>query len=155
MLNSDSESSPDFTLHFDEWDDRMLTATMITKRQAIIATQEVRNNYNAWLKYMADIPDWMINPELMFEHTPSHREERPMPKNYKVNYIDSKVMGIKVAYEPKGKLTTYKTTLKTIKVGDMVVVPTNTRWNMTVCKVMETDIQIDSNSTVQSIISVV
>lgn len=76
--------------------------------------------------------------------------------------INNKARAIVVAYEPepepgtawfepkkaktscgKPNRTTFKTLDAAIKKGDYVVIPTNTRHNMTVCKVMETDVDID------------
>lgn len=45
--------------------------------------------------------------------------------------------------------TMFKTFDPDIKVGDLVVVPTNTRHNMTVCKVVEADVDVDFDSPVK------
>lgn len=45
--------------------------------------------------------------------------------------------------------TTFKTLDPEVKVGDFVVVPTDTRHKMTVCKVVEADVDVDFDSTVQ------
>lgn len=52
---------------------------------------------------------------------------------------------VKVIYEPdtihtKQTRGMFKTFDKTLKVDDFVVVPTDTRWNLTVCKIVETDV---------------
>ena len=48
---------------------------------------------------------------------------------------------IRVRYEPRdgAKSQIFKTRDKTIETGDLVVVPTGTRYNMTVCMVTEVD----------------
>lgn len=51
----------------------------------------------------------------------------------------------KVAYHEKS-LTAYKTLDASLKVGDYVIVPTNSRHNMTVCKVEEIDVVVDLES---------
>lgn len=45
--------------------------------------------------------------------------------------------------------TMFKTFDKSIKVDDYVVVPTDTRHNLTVCKVVETDVDVDFDSSAQ------
>lgn len=45
--------------------------------------------------------------------------------------------------------TMFKTFDKSIKVDDYVVVPTDTRHNLTVCKVVEVDVDVDFDSSVQ------
>ena len=47
---------------------------------------------------------------------------------------------IRVRYEPRdgAKSQIFKTRDTSIEIGDLVVVPTNTRYNMTVCLVIET-----------------
>ena len=67
--------------------------------------------------------------------------------------ISDDVRAINVSYEPaqptshnpdvKPKMYTFKTVDKSIKVGDLVVVPTDTRHKMTVCRVEETDLEVD------------
>jgi len=61
--------------------------------------------------------------------------------------ISDAVRAIRVAYEDNGRNNTIKKTFdKTVKVGDYVIVDTNTRWNMTVCKVSEVDVEVDFDS---------
>lgn len=59
--------------------------------------------------------------------------------------INNAVRAVICTYEAEDKAprTMFKTLDKTIHVGDLVVVPTNTRHNMTVCKVVETDVDVD------------
>lgn len=76
--------------------------------------------------------------------------------------INDKARAVLCSYEPRydpsnpspvAKPSTndvvFKTMDQDIKVGDFVVVPTSTRHNMTVCRVVQTDLEIDYNSTVQ------
>lgn len=65
--------------------------------------------------------------------------------------INDFVRAVSVTYESEdnAKRTLCKTLDKTIKVGDYVVVPTETRHKMTVCKVVEVDSSVDFDSTVQ------
>lgn len=61
--------------------------------------------------------------------------------------VSDDVRAIRVSYEDAGKNQTIKKTLDhTITVGDFVVVETNTRWNMTVCKVTAVDVEVDFDS---------
>ena len=62
--------------------------------------------------------------------------------------INKHVRAITATYEaePKAKATMFKTLDATIKPGDFIVVPTDTRHGMTVCKVYETDVDIDFDS---------
>lgn len=50
--------------------------------------------------------------------------------------------------EDNAKRTVFKTLDETVQVGDFVVVPTDTRHKMTVCKIVETDVDLDFDSTV-------
>lgn len=68
--------------------------------------------------------------------------------------FNSNIRAIKVSYEteeqnPRRALYLYKTVDKSIQVGDYVVVPTETRHKMTVCKVEEVDVELDLNCTTQ------
>lgn len=49
--------------------------------------------------------------------------------------------------EDSAKRTLFKTLDETIKVGDFVIVPTDTRHKMTVVKIVETDVDVDFDST--------
>jgi len=63
------------------------------------------------------------------------------------------VRGVLVTYEPdvmsgntvarRADRVFYKTFDASIKPGDFVVVPTDSRWNLTVCKVEEVDVEAD------------
>jgi hypothetical protein len=56
---------------------------------------------------------------------------------------------VEVSYEqndPKTLNVQFKTMDTTLEVGDFVVVPTNTRWDMTVCRVEEIDVEPDLDS---------
>lgn len=57
--------------------------------------------------------------------------------------VDVRVVA--VSYEENGNTlnTPFKTMDTTLQVGDYVVVPTNTRWLMTVCRVEEIDVEPD------------
>lgn len=69
--------------------------------------------------------------------------------------INSKVRAVMATYEaddPGGRAPAPRTMFKTlddrIQIGDFVIVPTNTRHNMTVCKVVEVDVDVDFESSV-------
>jgi len=59
--------------------------------------------------------------------------------------INSKVRAVMCTYEAEDKAprATFKTFDDTIRKGDFVIVPTTTRHNMTVCKVVETDVDVE------------
>ena|ERR1035437_9731415 len=68
--------------------------------------------------------------------------------------INDNARAIMVTYEVdadnrKAPRTMFKTFDKSIKVDDYVVVPTDTRHNLTVCKVVAVDVDIDFDSPVQ------
>lgn len=68
--------------------------------------------------------------------------------------INEHVRAVSCIYEderenPGQKSWTYKTLDASIKVGDLVVVPSGTRHKMTVAKVVEVDADIDFNSDIQ------
>ena len=65
--------------------------------------------------------------------------------------INAEVRAILGTYEvddenKKAPRTLFKTLDKTVRVGDFVIVPTETRHKMTVCKVVETDVDVDFDS---------
>jgi hypothetical protein len=65
--------------------------------------------------------------------------------------INPKVRAIAATYEADDKVaprTIFKTFDQTLTVNDYIIVPTNTRHNMTVCKVVEVDIDADLESSV-------
>jgi hypothetical protein len=64
--------------------------------------------------------------------------------------INESTRAILATYEEgeKATKTMFKTFDQTIDVGDLIVVPTGTRHNATVCKVVEVDVDVDFNSNV-------
>lgn len=64
--------------------------------------------------------------------------------------INKHVRAIKATYEAPDNAprTIFKTLDPDISVGDFVIVPTDTRHNMTVCKVVECDVDVDFDSNV-------
>lgn len=72
-----------------------------------------------------------------------------------VMLINPNIKAIRCSYEPSSrpdqKPTSYifKTLEKDIKVGDYVIVPTDTRWQQTVNRVEEIDVEVDFDSTIQ------
>lgn len=73
--------------------------------------------------------------------------------------ISEDVRAVMVTYEEgeDAPRTMYKTFDKSIKVGDYVTVPTNTRHKMTVCKVADVDIEpdVENETNVEWIIGMV
>lgn len=71
--------------------------------------------------------------------------------------INKAVRAVKVSYDqdkaqagnPAGNLQLFKTFDATLSKGDFVIVPTDTRWNMTVCRVEEVDVEVDLESSAQ------
>jgi len=66
--------------------------------------------------------------------------------------INKNIRAISCSYEPeesKGKNYTFKSLDPTIKVGDLVVVQTDTRHKFTVVKVEAVDVDIDLDSSIQ------
>lgn len=57
--------------------------------------------------------------------------------------ISDVARAILVSYEDSSKPSIKKTIDPNVSVGDYVVVETDTRWNMTVCKVKEVDVEVD------------
>ena len=66
-----------------------------------------------------------------------------------VMLINPAIRAVKTLYEPDvpGRAPqagyTFKTLDQTIKVGDLVIVPTDTRFNFTVNKVIDVDVEVD------------
>lgn len=71
--------------------------------------------------------------------------------------INKAVTAVKVSYDqdksqpgkPAGNLQVFKTFDTTLSAGDFVIVPTDTRWNMTVCRVEEVGVEVDLESSAQ------
>lgn len=68
--------------------------------------------------------------------------------------INDNARAVMVTYEQdaigrNASRTMFKTFDKSIKVDDYVIVPTDTRHNLTVCKVVEVDIDVDFDSVTQ------
>lgn len=65
--------------------------------------------------------------------------------------INKHVRAVKATYEANdgAQQTLFKTLDESINVGDFVIVPTDTRHKMTVCKVVEADCDIDMDSPVK------
>lgn len=57
--------------------------------------------------------------------------------------INKDLRAVMATYEPGQKSTMFKTLDKSIKAGDMVTVPTNTRHNLTTAKITEVDVSVD------------
>ena len=69
-----------------------------------------------------------------------------MNKSTIVFVINDDVRAVKANYEDGVSATIFKTFDPDIQVDDYVVVETDTRWKMTVCKVTEVDVDIDLDS---------
>lgn len=71
--------------------------------------------------------------------------------------INKSVRAVKVSYDqdkaqpgsPTGNLQVFKTFDRSLMKGDFVIVPTDTRWSMTVCRVEEVDVEVDLESSAQ------
>lgn len=73
-----------------------------------------------------------------------------------VMLINENIIAVNVTYEPdvndhnkNAKRTTYKTLDKSLKVGDLVVVPTNTRHGFTIAMIDEVEVEVDFESNIQ------
>jgi hypothetical protein len=62
--------------------------------------------------------------------------------------INKNVRAVVATYEApeNSPRTIFKTLDQTIKVGDFIIVPTDTRHRMTVCKVVDADVDVDFDS---------
>lgn len=72
--------------------------------------------------------------------------------------INKSARAVKVSYEPDparpgeampSKTYIFKTLDPTVAVRDLVIIPTDTRWQMTVARVEEVDIEVDFDSSIQ------
>ena len=77
-----------------------------------------------------------------------------MNKSLAVFLVSDDVTAVGVSYELKSDgepvgVYSYKTFDKTLKKGDFVIVPTDTRHKMTVVRIEEIDVEIDMDSTVK------
>jgi len=71
--------------------------------------------------------------------------------------INKSVRAVKVSYDqdktqpnsPAGNLQVFKTFDTTLFKGEFVIVPTDTRWGMTVCRIEQVDVEVDLESTTQ------
>lgn len=62
--------------------------------------------------------------------------------------INKNIRAVHATYEAddNAKREVFKTLDQTIAVGDFVIVPTDTRHKMTVCKIVDTDVDVDFDS---------
>ena len=69
--------------------------------------------------------------------------------------INPNVRAVLASYEadPGAKREIFKTFDATISVGDLAVVPTNTRHKMTVVKIVETDVDFETDQAVEWVVS--
>lgn len=63
-----------------------------------------------------------------------------------VMLINPSIRAVKGQYEENGNTEIFKTLDQDLKVNDMAVVETTTRWNMTVFKIVEVDVDVDFDS---------
>lgn len=63
-----------------------------------------------------------------------------------VMLINKTIRAVKGQYEENGKPETFKTIDQDLRVGDMAVVESGTRWNMTTVKISEVDVDVDFDS---------
>ncbi len=83
--------------------------------------------------------------DILNKPEPERLEEPKMNYSTAILVMNPDARCVKVIYEPdtdhtKQTREMFKTFDKTLKVGDFVVVPTSTRFNLTVCKIVEVDI---------------
>ena len=69
-----------------------------------------------------------------------------MNKSTIVFLINDSVRAIKATYEPGAAPEIFKTLDQGIEKDDLIVVQSSTRHEMTICKVVETDVEIDLDS---------
>lgn len=79
--------------------------------------------------------------------TPEHTETTSMNYSTSVMLINPAILAVKGKYEDTSKDTVFKTLDSTLKVGDMVVVESGTRWNYTTVKITEINASPDFDST--------
>ena len=122
-----------------------------------------------WNKGEMTAKKWLTFCENVQENEPiDYSPDEPTKKEGSMNYstavflINDKVRAIKAQYYnpedtnytskgtvEKNAKTLYKTLDTNIAVGDLIVVPTKTRWKMTVVKVTEVDVEVDFDSSIQ------
>ena len=61
--------------------------------------------------------------------------------------INDDVRAVSVRYEPEGNCSTMKTLDPDLKVDDMVIVETDTRYGFTVAKIKAVDVDVDPDTT--------
>ncbi len=86
---------------------------------------------------------------------PTKKRKKTMNYSTAVMLLNDNIRAVNVTYEPDesaydtAKRTMYKTLDASLKVGDLVVVPTDTRHKFTIAKVDEVDVEVDFESTTQ------
>lgn len=85
------------------------------------------------------------------ESQPQEERKSSMNLSTAVFLINDNARAVMVTYETgeNAPKTMFKTFDKSIKVDDFVVVPTDTRHHLTVCKVVEVDVDVDFDSSCQ------
>lgn len=63
-----------------------------------------------------------------------------------VMLINASIRAVKGQYEENGSPEVFKTIDQELKIGDMAVVESGTRWGMTTVKIMEIDVDVDFDS---------
>lgn len=64
-----------------------------------------------------------------------------------VMLVNDNIRAIKGKYEETGNIETFKTVNQEVKVDDLIVVESGTRWNYTIVKVTEVDVDVDFDDT--------
>ena len=63
-----------------------------------------------------------------------------------VMLINPSIRAVRGQYEDRGTTEVFKTIDQSLKIGDLAVVETSTRWGMTVFKVTAVDVEVDFDS---------
>lgn len=66
-----------------------------------------------------------------------------------VMLINENIRAVKGQYEENGNPETFKTLDQELKIGDMAVVESGTRWGMTTVKISDVDVDVDFDSSRQ------
>lgn len=105
--------------------------------------------YSGWIEEKdkgGDIlPKWVIDKIDFTNKTHEKRKRKSMNNSYVIFRMTDKVRAINCVYENKegAKITTYKTMDPTIDIDDLVIIPSGTRHNWSVVKVVEVDVVFD------------
>lgn len=138
----------------DDWDDYQKARYYGSAGDSWAAQLAHRHREQEYLRRQYLMQQTLTDKAWSNAYTNSFTETEPVPQrrtgmNYQtaVFLINKDVRAIRASYEENAKQGIFKTMDASIKVDDIIVVPTNTRHKFTCVKVTEVDVDLDVDTT--------